>query len=802
MALSESEVELCAKWVSAPNHKWQTLNRAQWRYIFHEKTLVRYVDVAKMDEGIVPLLLEYLTAKDGSGGYLCSSTLQLYGQGVSAEWTPVRAWYEITSKAAGSVAGVRLYHALTSEPEEQEDGPYLVEDGCAYKVSLTYYWKVAELPTVPASTSGVSYRLSFQRDPDNGLYTATIEKRERVQQDIPLYLHAETIYEKHQTEQHLGVKQADVATTGLAAGVANGVLTQRTLSKNSDCTTDVSNAVETEKPVSNAVVERSKRLHAVTRSTTDRNQPTAITDTAGTLKVGETVRSQKTPGGLYDNTHVQVDEEEVGVIGEDCSKTIYEHGHKVHSNVAEKPAPEAAAAGGGHVYGKTARQTEYGTWNVTESDSLELPVSEARVSKKKTLHGMVTSTTARNQPLPGPTPSKVGEGTTNQKTPGGLYDVTLDSVEVEPAGKIAESCEKTQFEHQHTEVENKAAPDASEADSASGGVISKVSSRETELGTWDVTTTKTTELPVSEASKRYQKTLHGTVETTVNRNQASALSGGGMKVGETRQSEKTPGGLYNNTQSLVVNEPAGKIGEAGVEDRHSRTVSETVNQMEMEDTAPTFSEGEIVRKTSSMNSDGTADVQTHTVTAKPSMNRYSWTDDNGTHTRISYRNQPTDQTNRIPDSADNSSASDNLNDFGLHDGTVAWFNSSSSSGSGDTIFIRHGPVVKAWQMRMRPPKNIREVREVQLQLTIHYGDAVTDMFSDALQANCNRENNGVVMMKRIHFGGRYRNLAAWISVDLGGIGNWEDFEPDKHGFCPYTESVADIARKMLNGVNV
>lgn len=682
MALSESEIELCAKWVSAPNHKWQTLNRAQWRYIFHEKTLVRYVDVAKMDEGIVPLLLEYLTAEDGSGGYLCSSTLQLYGQGVSAEWTPVRAWYEITSKAAGSVAGVRLYHALTSEPEEQEDGPYLVEDGCAYKVSLTYYWKVAEPPTVPASTSGVSYKLSFQRDPDNGLYNAIIEKRERVQQDIPLYLHAETIYEKHQTEQHLGVKQADVATTGLAAGVANGVLTQRTLSKNSDCTTDVSNAVETEKPVSNAVVERSKRLHAVTRSTTDRNQPTAITDTAGTLKVGETVRSQKTPGGLYDNTHVQVDEEEVGVIGEDCSKTIYEHGHTVHSNVAEKPAPEAAAAGGGHVYGKTARQTEYGTWNVTESDSLEQPVSEA--------------------------------------------------------------------------------------------------------------------------SKRYQKTLHGTVETTVNRNQASALSGGGMKVGETRQSEKTPGGLYNNTQSLVVNEPAGKIGEAGVEDRHSRTVSETVNQMEMEDTAPTFSEGEIVRKTSSMNSDGTADVQTHTVTAKPSMNRYSWTDDKGTHTRISYRNQPTDQTNRIPGSADNSSASDNLNDFGLHDGTVAWFeyNSSSSSGSGDTIFIRHGPVVKAWQMRMRPPKNIREVREVQLQLTIHYGDAVTDMFSDALQANCNRENNGVVMMKRIHFGGRDRNLAAWISVDLGGIGNWEDFEPDKHGFCPYTESVADIARKMLNGVNV
>ena len=438
MALSESEIELCAKWVSAPNHKWQTLNRAQWRYIFHEKTLVRYVDVAKMDEGIVPLLLEYLTAEDGSGGDLCSSTLQLYGQGVSAEWTPVRAWYEITSKAAGSVAGVRLYHALTSEPEEQEDGPYLVEDGCAYKVSLTYYWKVAEPPTVPASTSGVSYKLSFQRDPDNGLYNAIIERRERVQQDIPLYLHAETIYERHQTEQHLGVKQSNVATTGLEAGVANGVLTQRTLSKNSDCTTDVSNAVETEKPVSNAVVERSKRLHAVTRSTTDRNQPTAITDTVGTLKVGETVRSQKTPGGLYDNT-----------------------------------------------------------------------------------------------------------------------------------------------------------------------------------------------------------------------------------------------------TSRVENEAAGKVGESGSETQFTKDVSKSVNQLEMEDTTPQFSVGQVVRKTSRLNNDGTADVDTHTTTAKPSVNRYSWTDDRGRHTVIHYRNQPRDMASSVPSTADTSHVGDTLNEFGLHDGTVTWsYLDGSSSGGG------------------------------------------------------------------------------------------------------------------------
>ena len=656
MALSESEVELCAKWVSAPNHKWQTLNRAQWRYIFHEKTLVRYVDVAKMDEGIVPLLLEYLTAEDGSGGYLCSSTLQLYGQGVSAEWTPVRAWYEITSKAAGSVAGVRLYHALTSEPEEQEDGPYLVEDGCAYKVSLTYYWKVAEPPTVPASTSGVSYKLSFQRDPDNGLYNAIIEKRERVQQDIPLYLHAETIYEKHETEQHLGVKQSNVATTGLEAGVANGVLTQRTLSKNSDCTTDVSNAVETEKPVSNAVVERSKRLHAVTRSTTDRNQPTAITDTAGTLKVGETVRSQKTPGGLYDNTHVQVDEEEVGVIGEDCSKTIFEHDHKVHSNVAEKPAPEAAAAGGGHVYGKTARQTEYGTWNVTESDSKEQAVSNA--------------------------------------------------------------------------------------------------------------------------VKEYRKTLHGTVESTTDKNQASPLSGNGLKVGESRQSRKTPGGLYDNTTSRVENEAAGKVGESGSETQFTKDVSKSVNQLEMEDTTPQFSVGQVVRKTSRLNNDGTADVDTHTTTAKPSVNRYSWTDDRGRHTVIRYRNQPRDMASSVPSTADTSHVGDTLNEFGLHDGTVTWsYLDGSSSGGGSGASIQHGRPIRFIEFKpLSGSKRIRMCRILTVQLVIHRNDALTDYYSDVLAQDPQRRQAGVMGVRLI---ARHGDLADWASVEVSADPTeWTYYNPN------------------------
>ena len=97
MALTAEQKALCAAWVTSPNRTWQTLNRSQWKYQFREKTLVRYVEEAKMDEDIVPLLLEYLTSDD------CKATLQLYGQGVDPEWTPTRAWYEISNKSAGAV---------------------------------------------------------------------------------------------------------------------------------------------------------------------------------------------------------------------------------------------------------------------------------------------------------------------------------------------------------------------------------------------------------------------------------------------------------------------------------------------------------------------------------------------------------------------------------------------------------------------------------------------------------------------------------------------------------------------------
>lgn len=241
--MTSEEKAFCESWVKAHAHKWQVLNRAQWKYQFRGKAMVRYVDEVQMRENEVRLLLEYLSSDD------CVATLSTYDQSLGSEWKPIKAWYEIANKSVGAVHGVRLYHGLRTDVVDGEDGPYVIEDGCAYKVSITYHWDEATAPEVPASTSGVSYRIGgISRDPDTGFYTYSIETRERVQQDIAKYLTSETAFVKTYEETHFGVRQNEVPTTGEQAGVSDGRLVSRRVSKNSDCTSDVHNTTHDAKP--------------------------------------------------------------------------------------------------------------------------------------------------------------------------------------------------------------------------------------------------------------------------------------------------------------------------------------------------------------------------------------------------------------------------------------------------------------------------------------------------------------------------------------------------------------------------
>lgn len=619
MALTDAQKELCGKWVAAPNRKWQTLNRSQWKYQFHEKTLVRYVEEAKMDEDIVPLLLEYLVSED------CKATLQLYGQGIGPDWAPYRAWYEVSNKAVGNVRSVRLYHALSTDVNGA-DGPYIVENGCAYRVEWTYYWKCPTVQTVPASTSGVSYHITnLQRDPETGLFSYAIEKRERVQQDIAEYLTSRTVYQDTKEEVHLGVKGAN-SVGGKSASVGGGKTVTRKVTKNQDCTHDVHNvttedkpvsdaavsksetvfetrtttedrnqasaasmsltpgkSVRTEKtqsglhnntvtqtvekPVSDAVVEYARTLHGTQKSVTHRNQSTPVSDDG--MKVGERRATRKTDGGNNDNTIVTQVVEPAGKVAHGEAKTIFEDSESDRENVAadgELPEREAEEAGGGKTHSVDVRLNEDGTADVTNSEKQEKPVQDAAVEVRKTLRGVVRSVTDRNQPEPlelDPEDMAVGETRATRKTAGGLHDNTRSTVTAAAPGKIAKSCEKSAAAHTDAETKVVRAEDAEaeldHVDEPEVNTVVEKAVRKNEDGQTADVTTRTRKLKRQEGSGE-SKSGTGEIHTKTTRIENDEQKGELDEGGVNRQVEvsNTPNGAggFNVVKSTTTFKPS------------------------------------------------------------------------------------------------------------------------------------------------------------------------------------------------------------------------------------------------------
>ena len=636
---------------------WQPVEGHNYRYTRAVNTLTRFCEAASMEPDVAKLVIAYLKEEVVSDGISLLNKRMDFGAG----WKAMDAWYQTAASerfAGTESTKVRIFQVLMQPPADGDpgDGPYLLEDGCQYKISHTFFWNVEVLPELDESSSGIQYTMQgITRDSTTGLYSCVIEKRERVKQDVPLYDTAMTIFEHIQEELHLGVKASDLPTTGQNASVGGGTIVERRVSKNPDCTSDVQNKVTVEDPVSESVKQYRKTLRGTVETTTDRNQTTPLGGSS--MKVGETRRSEKTPGGLYNNTTEAVTTEAAGEIAKDCQNTIFEHTDETLTNqLAEPASKEASAAGSGKTYRKTTRKNEAGTFDVTERETTENPVSESVKQYRKTLRGTVETTVDRNQTTPlndgtgtGGTPMKVGETRRSEKTPGGLYNNTTEAVTTEAAGEVAKDCQKTIFEHTDETLTNQLEEPASkEASAAGSGKTYRKTTRKNEEGSFDVTERETTENPVSESVKQYRKTLRGTVETTVDRNQTTPLNDGTgtggtpMKVGETRRSEKTPGGLYNNTtEAVTIDTNVQKIanGCQKTSSVHTDTKVESVPVEQAEDEHVTEEVNKEKEVSYRRNDDGaTKDKTTVTRTWALEEKTKTWSDSNYDYTYHTYRN--------------------------------------------------------------------------------------------------------------------------------------------------------------------
>ena len=543
--MTAAEKEFCVGWVRAHAHTWQVLNRAQWNYKFKGKALVRYVEEAQMRESEVTLLLEYLSSDE------CIETLCLYDQSVSADWKPIRAWLEISNKAIGSIKAVRLFHGLRTDPSSDADGPYVVEDGCAYKVSLTYYWNQPTVVTLPASSSGVSYRIgSLQRDDDTGLYTYSVEKRERVQQDVAEYFTQKTEFETRQEEQHLGVRAANVASTGQAASVKNGVMVRRKVSKNADCTSDIANETVTEVKAEGAVEKVSVGLDGTVQTTVNRNMPDKA-DTAG-LDVGESVENAKTEGGLWNQTIVKFVRNAILRIANGCRRTIFEHSHTTATVQGEDPGfTDAAEAAGGVITEKSVRRTSTGAYQIEEHTTTETPVADAVIETRRTVSGTTVTKLDRNQPSASPTANlKVGESVRVEKTPGGLYNNQKTTATATNA-TIQRGCEKSgDVTHTDVEVRNEAAAKPG-CTTAGANVVSRTVSRLNENGTYNNETQTTTYAPKSATATGGTTVVAETVETGINQTKVPDAEAGANRRVDVSVSLNDHGSMTTQRRTAV-----------------------------------------------------------------------------------------------------------------------------------------------------------------------------------------------------------------------------------------------------------
>ena len=275
---------------------WQMAEGHNFRWKSATKSMTIFYESAPLESDVAQLVIEYLKSREGVTEFVITNKKWTFDK----PWNAKDCWYQTvpSEKWAGTESTkVRVYWALVQNGDEAADGPYTVENGCKYKVSHSYYWDVSSQPTLPASSSGVQYSIQgFTRDRETGLFTYVVEKRETVEQSIPLYESAKTIFEDVSEQQFLGVKQGAVAGRGLPASVGNGERVERHITKNPDCTSDITNRKIKDKKVEQARVVADKKLRGTSVVKTDRNlTPSEVAaKTATQQEVGETRTIEKT----------------------------------------------------------------------------------------------------------------------------------------------------------------------------------------------------------------------------------------------------------------------------------------------------------------------------------------------------------------------------------------------------------------------------------------------------------------------------------------------------------------------------
>ena len=447
--------------------------------------------------------------------------------------------------------GMKTTYETSKNPDGTYNNRVTIETERPVKSSVVEYRKTLRglLSTIQDRNQAFSITTSGMRvgetrsskKTEGGLYDNSVSSLELIDIGKIADECQKTIFEhSHGTTENVAKKPNEEAQEA-----GGGKVYTQSARQTEEGSWDVTKREVTELGVKNAVVGYQKTLRGITKSVTNRNQ--ALPLNGNGLAIGESRSSKKTDGGLYDNTISTVEHENVGDIGIECQRTIFEHVDSTTTNQVSKPSSHTNSAGGGRYYQRSASLTDEGTWNVRNSETQETAVCQAIVESSTSLRGTTTTTTDKNVSTPLARSSQVGETCKSEKTPGGLYNTTRTVFRPSNVGVIETNCTNTVFEHRHTTVENGAKAASQEAAGAGNGAYHTVSTKRTDLGSWDNTTTDIYEVAIGAAEKTVQGTLHGVVITTVDKNTTKTVPET-ADIGQTFKHSMNPGGTYDYTE--------------------------------------------------------------------------------------------------------------------------------------------------------------------------------------------------------------------------------------------------------------
>lgn len=413
----------------------------------------------------------------------------------------------------------------------------------------------------------------------------------------------EHVHETETRSQHDRIGEAPTPGGGVSYTHSSSRQPDGTFANKVRCTTEEKNVT--------ARKSRRKTLRGVVETTVTRGTSSS---NVGVTDVGDEVIVEKTPGGLWTRTETKRTNTSVGQIGSDCQRDVFSHQHTTVRNQSTKPAEDdVTSAGDGVYHSRSARQTEEGTWDVTERTTTEVR-AVSRKSKRKTLRGVVEVTETRNDTSDTVSVANVGDEVTVERTPGGRWNRTVKSIASSAVGTVATSCQQTIFNHEHSVTSNENNAPKSEAAVASGGVVSEVSARQTEEGTWDVTRKTVTEKAVPDSRVRVRRVLHGTYEDREDRHSLNAVQPQ-LGIGSEYQAEKNPGGTVTTNVTTFTPQSAGSVGNSGESSYFQTRTTTVTHAVSASSSSPSFTKGTIKSVESSRDSDGTWNTTTTTTKA-------------------------------------------------------------------------------------------------------------------------------------------------------------------------------------------